>query len=157
MPAPETLCHCGRPLHYSNPTIQQFVEALIAQKGEYQPVTVSGRTWLVQRHYIALHGLKGGELPSLGFKEVLGPQTEGLGAPPLAIGALVEKVNSKPDDAHRDGARARITMAVGQMPEDSKEMPGVWGYFVEWEDIPGIPVFIAGNRIRLIGGQNANQ
>jgi hypothetical protein len=65
-------CHCGKPLHYSDPEIQRMVETLIRTQGEYLPVTVGERTWLVPRHYIALHGLKAIELPFLGFEEVTG-------------------------------------------------------------------------------------
>ena len=64
------MCHCGRPLHYTDPVIERMVRALIRQLGEYIKVTVNGRTWLVQRHYIALHGIKGSELPDLGFQEI---------------------------------------------------------------------------------------
>lgn len=68
----EVRCHCGRPLHYSDPQIQAQVEALIRAHGEYVKVTVpeSGRCWLVQRHYIGLHGLIAEELPYLGFEEI---------------------------------------------------------------------------------------
>lgn len=60
------LCPCGQPLHYSDPVIRAKVEAMIADKGETQPVTVAGQgTWRVPRHYIALHGFKGWELPGL--------------------------------------------------------------------------------------------
>lgn len=65
------LCHCGRPLHYSTPEMQALVEHLIAEHGEFVNVTVDHRTWRVPRHYIALHGLKGWEVASLGFEEVL--------------------------------------------------------------------------------------
>ena len=65
-------CACGLPLHYCDPRIQRLVEALIAAKGPEIPVRVRGRTWLVPRHFIALHGLKAWELPLLGFPEVAG-------------------------------------------------------------------------------------
>jgi hypothetical protein len=62
----------------------------------------------------------------------------------------VRKVNSAEGDAHQDGALARIRGTVGQMPLDAETLPGVWGYMVEWDDIPGIPVFIAGTRLDLV-------
>lgn len=66
------LCHCGKPLHYSDPATRAAVERNIARAGDpFIDVTVEGHTWRVQRHYIALHGIKGWELPSLGFEEVL--------------------------------------------------------------------------------------
>lgn len=64
-----TNCHCGRPLHYNDPKIEAQLKELTQQLGEYMQVTVAGRTFLVQRHYIALHGIKGKDLASLGFKE----------------------------------------------------------------------------------------
>jgi hypothetical protein len=63
-------CACGQPLHYSDSRIQRVIEDLIAAQGPEIPVTVRGRTWLVPQHYIALHGLKAWELPTLGFSEV---------------------------------------------------------------------------------------
>jgi hypothetical protein len=43
---------------------------MIKQLGRETRVKVNGRTWLVDRHYIALHGLKASEVASLGFTEV---------------------------------------------------------------------------------------
>lgn len=61
-------CACGRPLHYTDPTVRAFVEAVIARQGPTIKVTVlGGRTYLVPRHYLALHGVKAAELPQLGF------------------------------------------------------------------------------------------
>jgi hypothetical protein len=53
----EELCACGQPLHYTNATTRAYVDRMIEALGPDVPVTVDGRTWLVQRHYIALHGL----------------------------------------------------------------------------------------------------
>lgn len=63
------LCHCGQPLHYSSPAIQASVERIIAERGEKVEVSARGRTWLVPRHYIALHGLQEEHLPTLKFEE----------------------------------------------------------------------------------------
>ena len=65
-------CHCGRPLHYTYEHNRLMVEKLVAEQGEFVRVTVAGRTWLVQRHFIALHGVKAEELPTLGFQEITG-------------------------------------------------------------------------------------
>ena len=70
-----TLCHCGRPLHYSSPGIQSDIEELVAAFGEHITVQLGRRKWLVPRHYIALHGLRAKDLPDLGFQEI-GPGTE---------------------------------------------------------------------------------
>ena len=57
-------CACGRPLHYSSSDIEAAVKSLIAHSGQYVKVTrlEDGRAWMVQRHYIALHGLKAADL-----------------------------------------------------------------------------------------------
>lgn len=68
--AEDELCPCGRPLHYATASHRRYVERLVRQLGPTIPVTVGGRTWIVPRHYIALHGLKAVELPTLGFPEV---------------------------------------------------------------------------------------
>lgn len=64
------LCHCGQPLHYEDPELQRAVEDIIQALGEYILVKAGGRAWRVNRHYIALHGLKAAELPFLGLEEV---------------------------------------------------------------------------------------
>ena len=47
---------------------------LLAHKGEYVTVRVGDRAWLVQRHYLALHGIEARDLPGLGFEEVTKPE-----------------------------------------------------------------------------------
>jgi hypothetical protein len=64
------LCFCGKPLHYTDPAIQASVQKLVDELGESIPVTTGGRTWMVPRHYIALHGLRAKEIAGLGFEEV---------------------------------------------------------------------------------------
>jgi hypothetical protein len=52
------------------------MEEMIQRLGSTMPVTVGGRTWMVPRHYIALHGLKAVEMPFLGFEEVNDPLSQ---------------------------------------------------------------------------------
>ena len=66
------MCACGKPLHYADPIMQQMVQQLVDEKGESMKVVIGKRAWMVQRHYIALHGLKTRELEALGFPEVTG-------------------------------------------------------------------------------------
>jgi hypothetical protein len=66
----EILCHCGKPLHYSDPAVRAMVEDFVNLFGPDILVTVEGRSWLVPRHYIALHGVNGWEVGKLGFPEV---------------------------------------------------------------------------------------
>lgn len=67
-------CACGKPLHYLDPKNQLRVQALVDKLGEFILVTVGNKTWMVQRHFIALHGLSAAELPEIaekyGFKKV---------------------------------------------------------------------------------------
>ena len=71
---PERLCKCGKPeLHYSDLHLQQQMEELVRQLGEFIPIriaTMGNRTFLVPRHYIAQHGIKARDIASLGFEEV---------------------------------------------------------------------------------------
>ncbi len=62
----------------------------------------------------------------------------------LAIGTRVEKINSVTGDSHEDGAQAVIIEMLGPTPS------GEYGYFVHWDDMPSLPVFIAGSRVRSI-------
>lgn len=68
-----TNCHCGKPLHYVNKSLESHVKNLVAAMGEYVDVTslTTGRTFKVQRHYIALHGIKEEKLHTYGFEEVI--------------------------------------------------------------------------------------
>lgn len=68
---------------------------------------------------------------------------------PLAVGARVTKINSKPDDTHRDGALARVADVLGP------DTLGGFGYFVKWDDIPEVPVFIAGSRLKLVSAADS--
>jgi hypothetical protein len=58
-------------LHYTDPEVEAAVRLIILDGGEMIPVTVEGKgTYLVSRHYIALHGLKAVEIDTLGFERV---------------------------------------------------------------------------------------
>lgn len=72
-PRQDELCSCGRSLHYTDPAVRAEVERYIAQLGPAVKISLPsiGRTYIVPRHYIALHGLNAAVLPELGFAEVL--------------------------------------------------------------------------------------
>lgn len=53
----DDLCACGRALHYSDATIAARVTQLVDWFGPNTRVTTPEGTWLVPRHYIALHGI----------------------------------------------------------------------------------------------------
>jgi hypothetical protein len=50
--------------------VEAQVNALVAQLGKDVPITTPDGTWLVPRHYIALHGVRADELPGLGFEQI---------------------------------------------------------------------------------------
>ncbi len=58
-------CACGLPLHYNDPNIQTMVEKIILDRGEFVEISVEGKRYKVQRHFIALHGIKAFELDQL--------------------------------------------------------------------------------------------
>lgn len=59
-------CACGLPLHYSDKAMEDKITQISSELGEYQPVQVgTDEHYLVQRHYIALHGLRAIDLPNL--------------------------------------------------------------------------------------------
>lgn len=64
-------CACGLPLHYTDKEMEAQVTKLSEELGEYQPVQVGHEKYLVQRHYIALHGLKPTEFPRLLKEKVI--------------------------------------------------------------------------------------
>ena len=78
--------------------------------------------------------------------EVVFTTKEAPGA--LRNGTIVEKVNSEPGDRHQDGAQGTIMGSVG--PVDVPGIPTRYAYFVVWDDMPGVPVGIAGHRIRPV-------
>jgi hypothetical protein len=66
-------CPCGKKLHYSSLSLQKIMEEMCTENGEFIRVTVieTGKTYLVSRHFIALHGIAGSEMDSYGFEEVV--------------------------------------------------------------------------------------
>ncbi len=77
-------------------------------------------------------------------------------------GTRVKKVSSKPGDSHQDGALGTIVGAWGPATASQRAeiiiklaKQGINGdieyvYWVEWDDIPGIPIAITDNRIEPV-------
>jgi hypothetical protein len=65
------LCACGLPLHYNSPTTRELVNRFVAELGETIVVTTTSGRYAVQRHYLALHGLKAEELPDLALAGIV--------------------------------------------------------------------------------------
>jgi hypothetical protein len=72
---PEVLCHCGQPLHFTDPMIEAYFKDLVRALGPTVKIQAAGKTYEVQRYYVALHGLAAADLPELGFPEVAPPET----------------------------------------------------------------------------------
>lgn len=65
----------------------------------------------------------------------------------LPPGSRVRKSVRREGDAHGVGALARtVSFPMGPVELEGKQ---VYGYFVEWDDVPGVPVFVAGDAIEL--------
>lgn len=60
-----TRCACGLPLHYNSAQVAAGVKLLVDRYGEHVTVACGGQEYVVQRHFIALHGLKAKDLPWL--------------------------------------------------------------------------------------------
>jgi hypothetical protein len=67
----------------------------------------------------------------------------------MTPGTRVEKTRSEPGDLHQDGARAVV---LSRWPAESSKATDElgFGYFVEWDDTPGLPIFIQETRIRAV-------
>ena len=72
-------CACGRPLHYRDPLLRALMDRMVAECGPTIHISTGGRTWKVQRHWLALHGLKATELAAIAqrlhFEEVIDTMT----------------------------------------------------------------------------------
>lgn len=62
------MCPCGKPLHYKDEKSKKMVQSIIDKFGEDIKVVVLNKEYLVNRHYIALHGIKASELEKLADK-----------------------------------------------------------------------------------------
>ncbi len=60
----------------------------------------------------------------------------------------IAKVGTEEGDAHKDGATGKILSSHGPIPAGKGILSGQYGYFVEWDDMPGLPVFVVGFRIK---------
>lgn len=68
-------------------------------------------------------------------------------------GTRVRKRGSDSTDAHQDGAGAVVVGSIGPMPA-GQPYAGTYGYFVSWDDTPGVPALIAGPRLERVTSQS---
>lgn len=68
----DEMCHCGKPLHYTDKEVEEKMKSMVKDKGRYIAVTNydTMKMYKVDRHYIALHGITGDDLHKLGFQEI---------------------------------------------------------------------------------------
>lgn len=66
------LCHCGKPLHYNDKEVEEHIKKMVSDLGRFVDITITDtmKTYKVDRHYIALHGIMGKDLEKIGFEEV---------------------------------------------------------------------------------------
>ena len=64
-------CACGNPLHYKNRLQQHMVQRFSDQLGAEVEIEIGTRRYSVQRHYIALHGLKASEAENLADQDII--------------------------------------------------------------------------------------
>lgn len=57
-------------------------------------------------------------------------------------GTRIEKTATEAKNGHADGAGGRV---LGVMPI---AIDNEFAYFVEWDDLPGVPIFTRGSRLR---------
>jgi hypothetical protein len=74
-------CQCGRPLHYSDQSIKNMVDKIIASAdGPFVDIhVIGGPTYRVQRHFIALHGFSPELAEERGFEQVKGKPNDTTG------------------------------------------------------------------------------
>jgi hypothetical protein len=63
-------------------------------------------------------------------------------------GTRVTKTERAPSDAHGPGDEGTVLGSIG--PSEFEGHENGYGYFVEWDDLPGVPVFTASWRLRRV-------
>lgn len=79
----------------------------------------------------------------------IGKHTQDRAQGALVNGTRVRKIRSDSSDTHKDGALATILGSMG-LPDKK-----LCVYFVEWDDVPGYAVAIAGYRIEAVEQQKS--
>lgn len=71
----------------------------------------------------------------------------------IATGVEIEKCNTEPGDSFPDGESGVVIASMSVPRRESVEPfldPPEFGYYVVFHSLPGVPVFIAGHRIREV-------
>jgi hypothetical protein len=67
-----------------------------------------------------------------------------------ANGSRVRKATFHPGDAHPVGALGTVVGSLGPIDVVGRRE---FGYFVVWDKLPGVPVFVRGGKVELEKGQ----
>lgn len=69
-----------------------------------------------------------------------------------ALGSRVARTDYQPGDGpHTEGDQATVIASHGPVIlPDVEEAAEEFGYFVIWDDMPGVPVFVRGRKLRPI-------
>jgi len=153
----------GRELTCSDRCHQELAKRLLARFGEFKKVVrqSTGVAYKVPIRDIIEKGIREQDLDRYPIwnMEIFVGQDEGE----WPKGTRVRKTHSNHGDTHQDGALGTIVGALGpfspvdraetilRLAEAEKNMAEdvVCIYWVEWDDIPGIPVAIADYRLEL--------
>ena len=100
--------------------------------------------------------------PDLKYKIVQGQRVTYVDAQAqgaIPNGARFVKVAGEPDDTHALGEMGVVIGGVGPIDPDDLSLPekirGGYGYWVAWDDMPDIPVFLMSYKIAQIGAPDA--
>jgi len=78
------------------------------------------------------------------------PLRESVPAGTFPPGSRVRKAKMRVGDAHQVGALATtVSFPLGPAPSPSSGAM-CYGYFVEWDDLPGVPVFVCDEVLELV-------
>lgn len=83
---------------------------------------------------------------------LLGAHTTEQAEGAIPNGSRIRKAVMEEGDTHPIGALATVVGSVGPLP--FRQWDQVYGYFVEWDEMPGVAVFVhdGGGRIEKVEG-----
>ncbi len=77
------------------------------------------------------------------MKKILFIPGQAVGA--ITNGSRVQKIVYENNDRHQTGAEGTVLSSHGPVTHEGRSC---YCYFVEWDDMPGIPVFVVGYKIK---------
>lgn len=80
-----------------------------------------------------------------GFAVYMREQAEGA----IPNGTPIVKVNSEPEDTHKDGAPGVVVGSLACPPALRKQSGEAFFYFIEWDDLPGTPIGAIASKVQV--------